>query len=48
MKSENNIFGFENDFNKLSNRYEKNKLNISFNRVAFVFFIFVVIEMKFF
>ena len=48
MESENNIFGFENDFNKLSNRYEKNKLNISFNRVAFIFFTFVIVLIIFF
>tara|TARA_Y100000590_G_scaffold436548_1_gene557215 strand:- start:347 stop:2020 length:1674 start_codon:yes stop_codon:yes gene_type:complete len=33
----------ENDFDKLSVKYDKNKLNISFNRVAFIFFVFVLI-----
>jgi len=43
MSSENNYYNFENDFDKLSKKYNKNKLNISFNRVAFIFFIFVLI-----
>ena len=43
MNSENNYYNFENDFDKLSKKYNKNKLNISFNRVAFIFFIFVLI-----
>ncbi len=43
MTSENNFFNPENDFNKLSNKYDKNKLSISFNRIAFIFFCFVLI-----
>ena len=43
MSSENNLFNFENDFDKLGNKYDKNKLNISFNRVAFIFFSFVLV-----
>ncbi len=43
MSRENNFFSFENDFNKLSAKYDKNKLNISFNRVAFIFFVFVLV-----
>tara|TARA_Y100000591_G_scaffold284671_1_gene266504 strand:- start:224 stop:1894 length:1671 start_codon:yes stop_codon:yes gene_type:complete len=43
MSSENNIFELENDFDKLGNKYDKNKLNISFNRVAFIFFSFVLV-----
>ena len=39
MSSENNLFNLENDFDKLGNKYDKNKLNISFNRVAFIFFL---------
>ena len=40
MSSENNLFNLKNDFDKLGNKYDKNKLNISFNRVAFIFFSF--------
>jgi len=47
MNNENNSFDFENDFEKLDNKYSKNKLNISFNRVAFIFFIFVTILLIF-
>ena len=43
MKSENKFFSFENDFEKIGNKYDKNKLNISFNRVAFIFFSFVLV-----
>ena len=43
MTSENSFFNPENDFNKLSNKYDKNKLSISFNRIAFIFFCFVLI-----
>ena len=43
MKSENKFFKFENDFEKIGNKYDKNKLNISFNRVAFIFFSFVLV-----
>ena len=43
MSKENNLFSFENDFNKLGNKYEKNKLDISFNRVAFIFFTFLLV-----
>ena len=38
MSKEKTIFNLENDFDKLGNKYDKNKLNISFNRVAFIFF----------
>tara|TARA_Y100001970_G_scaffold7375_1_gene8441 strand:+ start:1226 stop:2896 length:1671 start_codon:yes stop_codon:yes gene_type:complete len=48
MNSENNIFNSENDFDKLSNKYGKNRLNISFNRVAFIFFIFLLVLFIFF
>ncbi len=43
MSSENNLFSFENDFDKDAGKYDKNKLIISFNRVAFIFFVFVII-----
>ncbi len=39
----NNFLNLENDFEKLESKYIKNKLNISFNRVAFIFFIFILI-----
>ncbi len=38
----------ENDFEILSSKYDKNKLNISFNRVAFIFFTFVLVLFIFF
>jgi len=43
MSNENNFFSLENDFNKLGKKYDKNKLNISFNRIAFIFFTFILI-----
>ena len=43
MSSGENFSGFENDFDKLGNKYDKNKLNISFNRAAFIFFTFVLV-----
>ena len=43
MNNKNNFFGLENDFEKLESKYVKNKLNISFNRVAFIFFTFVLV-----
>jgi len=43
MSKEKTIFSLENDFEKLGNKYDKNKLNISFNRVAFIFFTFVIV-----
>ena len=43
MSSKKNFFSFENDFGKLESKYDKNKLNISFNRVAFIFFTFVLV-----
>ena len=43
MTSENSFFNPENYFNKLSNKNDKNKLSISFNRIAFIFFCFVLI-----
>ena len=47
MNSENNLFSYENDFNKLSAKYDKNKLNVSFNRVAFIFFVFILVLLLF-
>ena len=43
MSSEKNFFSLKNDFDKLGNKYKKNKLNVSFNRVAFIFFTFVLV-----
>jgi len=43
MNSKNNFIYIENDFDKLSKKYSKNKLNISFNRVAFIFFTFILV-----
>ena len=43
MSKEKTIFSLENDFEKLWKKYDKNKLNISFNRVAFIFFTFVIV-----
>jgi len=43
MSSEKNIFSLENDFDKIGSKYNKNKLNISFNRSAFIFFTFVLV-----
>jgi len=43
MSKEKTIFSLENDFEKLGSKYDKNKLNISFNRAAFIFFIFVLV-----
>ena len=43
MSSENNFFNNENDFDKLSSKFNKNNLIISFNRVAFIFFIFILV-----
>ena len=43
MSKEKTIFNLENDFEKLGSKYDKNKLNISFNRAAFIFFIFVLV-----
>ena len=43
MNSENKFFNNENDFDKLSSKYNKNNLIISFNRVAFIFFIFILV-----
>ena len=43
MSSGENFTSFENDFEKLGNKYDKNKLNISFNRAAFIFFTFVLV-----
>ena len=47
MSNDNNLFGLENDFDKLGNKYDKNKFNISFNRVAFIFFTFVLVLLIF-
>tara|TARA_B100000700_G_scaffold208112_1_gene228684 strand:- start:162 stop:1832 length:1671 start_codon:yes stop_codon:yes gene_type:complete len=43
MSNEKNFFSLENDFDKFGSKYDKNKLNISFNRSAFIFFIFVIV-----
>ena len=43
MSRENNFFNVENDFEKLDIKYDRSKLNISFNRIAFIFFIFVIV-----
>jgi len=47
MSKEKTIFSLENDFEKLGNKYDKNKLNISFNRAAFIFFTFVIVLLIF-
>ncbi len=47
MSSGKNSFSLENDFNKLSGKYDKNKLNVSFNRVAFIFFVFLLVLLIF-
>ena len=47
MNRDSKFFNFENDFDKLENKYNKNKLNISFNRVAFIFFSFVLVLLIF-
>ena len=47
MNRDSKFFSFENDFDKLANKYNKNKLNISFNRVAFIFFSFVLVLLIF-
>ncbi len=47
MNRENNFANLDNDFDKLGTKYDYNKLNISFNRVAFIFFIFVLIVLIF-
>ena len=38
MNSDNYFLTPENDFDKLSKKFNKNKLNVSFNRIAFIFF----------
>ena len=47
MSDENIFFSLENDFDKLGKKYDKNKLNISFNRIAFIFFTFILILLIF-
>ncbi len=47
MSRESNFISDENNFDKLSNKYNRNNLNISFNRVAFIFFIFVLVLLIF-
>tara|TARA_Y100000591_G_scaffold331122_1_gene364064 strand:- start:20041 stop:21711 length:1671 start_codon:yes stop_codon:yes gene_type:complete len=47
MNSKNNSLTPENDFDKLSNKFNKNKLNVSFNRIAFIFFSFVLVLLVF-
>ena len=43
MSNDNNFLNLENDFEKLETKYIKNNLKISFNRVAFIFFIFILV-----
>jgi len=47
MSDENIFFSLENDFDKFGKKYDKNKLNISFNRIAFIFFTFILILLIF-
>jgi len=47
MNSENNFLTPENDFDKLGKKFNKNKLNVSFNRIAFIFFSFVLVLLVF-
>ena len=47
MSRENNFFSVENDFEKLDKKYDRSKLNISFNRIAFIFFIFILVLLIF-
>ena len=47
MITENKFINLENDFDKLGTKYYKNKLEISFNRVAFIFFIFLLVLLIF-
>ena len=47
MITENKFINLENDFDKLGAKYYKNKLEISFNRVAFIFFIFLLVLLIF-
>ena len=47
MNSDNYFLTPENDFDKLSKKFNKNKLNVSFNRIAFIFFSFVLVLLVF-
>ncbi len=47
MSRESNFISDENNFDKLSSKYNRNNLNISFNRIAFIFFIFVLVLLIF-
>ncbi len=47
MTSDNNFFSIGNDFDKLGSKYDKNQLVISFNRIAFIFFTFVLVLLIF-
>ena len=43
MNNSKNFLNIENDFEKLDSKYNKNKLNISFNRISFIFFTFALV-----
>ncbi len=47
MSKDSKLSDIENDFDKFSNKYNQNKLDISFNRVAFIFFTFVLVLLIF-
>ena len=47
MSNEKDFVSLENDFEKLGSKYNKNKLNISFNRAAFIFFTFILVLLIF-
>ena len=47
MNSDNYFLTPENDFDKLSKKFNKNKLNVSFNRIAVYFFSFVLVLLVF-
>ena len=43
MNNNKNFLNIENDFEKFDSKYNKNKLNISFNRISFIFFTFALV-----
>ena len=47
MNNNKNFLNIENDFEKFDSKYNKNKLNISFNRISFIFFTFVLVSLIF-
>ena len=47
MSNKKDFVSLENDFEKLGSKYNKNKLNISFNRAAFIFFTFILVLLIF-